>query len=442
MFEPAREASIDDIEWLAEELNEPLEVVQTVVSPALNLKCFGEYQPQACKPQPSLRFCPSCIAMGYHSNLHEERWLERCVFHDDTLRTANDPGSIGTSISRRQRLIKDLMANHCKPWPRASAVRFEPDHSESFKLFSEWIRTTRTTVSSISDSTIWSLDKETSAEAPSLANLIGQFHALNPLPARIRPYFVDFDENWRADLHRFPVHLKTEVTRVSGSLNFSRIYELFKQICMHAPLRRHFREMHVEALSTLEARHSTCGCAWGLAMTNPSYWLQVDPKGWPHWRLECPYEVAKRDLEIALGSGLELMSRRDAEHTKMQLFRLACELKDLGFIGFTPEANVSPDGHAYMYPQVWPCFEWAADEQLTGLLESIAEFEVLARTESTIRWLNSIENGNHPYHARPARTGISLHVTQESLTLIRWRRPVLTSTVRNSTINDGIDTVF
>lgn len=424
IFEPGRQPSIEDIEWLAEELNEPLDVVQTVVSPALNVRSFGACQPRTSKREASLRFCPSCMAVGYHSNLHEELWLERCIFHGDILRSASDQRGNGTIISRRQRLIKDVMANHSRPWPRALAFPVELEQSATFQLFFDWIRATRAIVGGISNSTIWRLDQETFSGEPTLEHLIGQFHALNPIPTGIRSYFVDFEDNWAADLHRFPVHLKSEVTRVSGSLNFSRIYELFKQICMQAPLWRPFRKMHAETLKILEARHRDCACAWGLASGSPRFWQQVDPQGWPHWCFECPYEVAKRDLEIALGSGFELMSRRDAEHSKMQLFRLARELKDLGFIGFTPDANISEDGYAYIYPQVWPCFEWAAGEQLTRLLETIAESEVLARSDSTIRWLNSIEGGSHPYRAHSARTDISLHVSEEALTLIRWHRPV------------------
>lgn len=75
-----------DVHRIAERIGEDESTVKTVVTAPIQLTpCPGSTIPQS-RIDGSLRYCEACAAAGYHSYLHEHRWLRCCPLHNSPLK--------------------------------------------------------------------------------------------------------------------------------------------------------------------------------------------------------------------------------------------------------------------------------------------------------------------------------------------------------------------
>lgn len=108
-----------DIEGLTRLLNEPSILVNSLplkkssLGPHLGTLCLSKYSSEFDFKE--LRFCPACLANGYHSNLHQLDWMDKCFIHGCSLKhESNDAPSL-TNLGIETRLIQPLYIRWFKP---------------------------------------------------------------------------------------------------------------------------------------------------------------------------------------------------------------------------------------------------------------------------------------------------------------------------------------
>lgn len=114
-------------------LGEPVSIANTMLlkkaipGPHLQAVYGSKYTPDF--NYKALRFCPACLAHGYHSNLHQMEWMAKCFIHGEPLKS--NLSASATSSHLTLRLIQPLYIYWFKPeklylaadriWPAAKS---------------------------------------------------------------------------------------------------------------------------------------------------------------------------------------------------------------------------------------------------------------------------------------------------------------------------------
>lgn len=413
-----------DIDRLATTLDEDLTTVQGVLGETINLGLGHDLSIVPEKVDDSVRYCERCASIGYHSYLHEYHWLARCPFHSTPLKVIHAPYKATTVQVRRYEALARLMQAACSYWPRTGSQSFEPKEYEGFRWLSSWASRVTQAATQFSHKKIWSSDDDRIfPPANGYGDKIGRLHALEPIPDAMKPLFSDVQEGWGADIRYFPMEARQEFARIA-TVGVRQLFSFFKKVAAYSSQPYCFIHETDLCRQQIQARHPECRCAWGRETINfgRHHWVRVHSEEWPHWNLICPFSAASEKLELAIGHRFEALSRRHREEEQLQLVNLSRELAVWGFAGYTPNANVSPEGLLYAYPQVWPCMEWIGTPWLNAVFDCAAQFEVQAVYESLSGWLDSIEAGDNPGIYEESHPSIRLSETEEGLVLVKWRR--------------------
>jgi hypothetical protein len=116
-----------NIEGLARLLDEPLALVHSLslkksrLGPHLGTLCLSKYNSEFNFRE--LRFCPACMASGYHSNLHQLEWIDKCFIHGCSLNHEYDHAPSLSNLGMETRLIQPLYIRWFKP----ERLRFKAD---------------------------------------------------------------------------------------------------------------------------------------------------------------------------------------------------------------------------------------------------------------------------------------------------------------------------
>ena len=275
----------------------------------------------------------------------------------------------------------------------------------------------------LSTGQIWYFGEEGySREDITLGQAIGRLRTITPMPETIEPLFLDIGELWLLNTRQFPLNIKTALAKLHPHISFKSLLLFYKKISSYSLSPPRFIAQCKAAQAAIKVLHgSKCQCCWGrMNLGWVNHWIQVDPNGWPHWTLICPYEAAGQELELGWGNGDFLLSDRKEEKETIQFILLSHHMHDAGLIEYTPTAQTSEEGYLYVFPQVWPCCEWINESPLTCLLNTIVELEVELIFSDLKLWLCDLDNGLGPDTRRNPSGCIRLSENAEGLLLIRW----------------------
>jgi len=413
-----------DLKRIAFLLNEDLRLVKTVFVPTVSLKQCGHYGlPWSEFNSQSVQYCKECAKQGYHSYLHEVKWLAKCPFHETDLNTCYPPRRVGTVDAQRMAALKHIMRSSFREWPNAIDGCFTIHEQGRFRRLAAWTRSVSDAATRSSHSEIWDSDEFPYNSAASLAQVIGQLRTFVPMPKVIKPLFTEIGETWHTEIRRFPLAAKSELARLKSRLRFGSIFDFYISVSARSANPPPYIKQLRAYQNAIRVRHGACHCRWGRMRDSWYYnWMQVAPDEWPHWACICPYDVALQDLERGWGRADLVLSDRKLRKELMFFMMRSRDMRDAGLISYTPDAHVTPDGCLCMYSQIWPCCEWAPDSPLTDLLNTVAEFEIESAFNGLITWLDNIEHGIDPRQCDDPINYARLSETEEGLLLINWTR--------------------
>lgn len=418
-FEMDRADEIDgaDVQRIADLLNEDLSTVKTIFYSSFMLGSLASQNNEL----DYIRFCGECVNRGYHSFLHQVSWLSKCPFHQTSLKVSIQNVKGSSKLAKRFSSLMLTMKAGCQSWPYASNEDLLLDGNEIFDCVLNWAKTANAARARLLQGFKWSFPMNGQYEGRSLTQSIGQLRSLEEIPQKIEHLFTTLGEPWLIDRRHFPLEVKNKLKFINLSQNFELLFDFFKFVGKYANKPGSFMEKLRAAQNAIRERHPLCQCGWGRRRDGFYYnWVHVHPDQWPHWCCKCPYEVAIEELELGWGRAEEILTSRKCEEQKLNFIRQSKHFFDAGFIGYTPDANVSAEGHLYMYPQTWPCCEWVDNSKLGELLNAIAEFEIEVAYLSLISWLNNVDDGENPGNRSDSSNCIYLCETEEGVTLFKW----------------------
>lgn len=423
-YEIGNERSLSgaDISRIASMLNEEVSLVQTVLAPSITFaNCGFSNLSRADSYSDAVRYCEKCAALGYHSYLHEAHWLAKCPLHHIDLKSYPSPNRSGPVFKRRIAAFKKLMKSSCKEWPRNVQEGQEIDIEEKLALVSNWMKRAVSASNRMAQGQFWYSVHGIGNSDLSCEQALGQLRTLEPMAKDIEPLFAPGSENWQVEIRRFSFQVKTELQRVKEYISFELLFDFYKKISAYSMPPPPFITKLRAGQDAIRERHAKCHCAWGrLDAGWHTHWVKADPDGWPHWGCVCPYTVALEELEQNWGRMDIALSKRKLEEERERIIRRSHEAFDAGLIGYAANANVSPKGYLYEYPQVWPCCEWLHQSALSELLNLAAELEIEAAMMGITSWLDNINAGACPDTRDDPPYCIRICETEEGVSLLKW----------------------
>lgn len=416
------------ISELSNLLREDLGTIQGVFAPSITLENFGVYKhkdPIYSVPL-KLSYCERCIALGYHSYLHELSWMKRCPFHDQPIKELliNGPAS----LTRRKRLIKKfttLMEKNAPQWPWLHREDFESLDQPILERLRQWLIDAKRQVDVLSEGEVWQSLATDSSDESRLSETIEQLHTLAPIPKLLAPYLLPVQGHWSVALIKFPKEARDDYERIVPGFGFGLILEIFIYIGAHSNNPPKFIEYLANVKHRINEIHSICKCEWWRAKANwgKHYWIRNSrgARGFYEVDAQCPYDVALDTLELGWGKASDIQWGPTADKHYCRMAKFIQELSALGIVGYTPDALVK-DGHFVYYPQVDPFCEWILNSPFSDLLNAAAELEIDATGSQLLEWIDAINSGEDPRTLSMSGQSIHLCRTEEGMTLIRWRR--------------------
>lgn len=415
--------SVAAINELTNALSEDLTTIQTVIGETLSLGGQHEFSFPPEKSIDMLRYCEQCASDGYHSYIHEYRWLALCPFHAIPLKTSHVVRGAGSVQVRRCKTLAKLMQDSCPHWPRSGIKEFVPEEHDGFRWLFEWTQRVTRLATRFAQKIIWSSEALSFYRAEGYGHKLGQLHALEPIPDAHKRLFTELQEGWGAEIAYFPIEAKQELARIQLRVEIFTVFQFYKRIAAYSSQAYEFNQEVDKCRTHFSDHHKECRCEWRRQVDGfNTWWFNVPPDGHRYWVKICPYEIAVEQLELAVGRRLEVLSRRHREEERTTLLRDSQLFVDLGLVGLTPEAQVSPYGYALSNHGLWPCLEWIGTPWLNIVLDQIAKFEVLATFDYLRNWLDTIDAGEHPSSYADSCPRVRLSETEEGLALVRWRR--------------------
>jgi hypothetical protein len=411
------------IDQLAFALGDDLATVQTVIGETLNLAGQHDFRLLPERISNTIRYCEQCAVDGYHSYIHEYPWLAICPFHETPLKTIFAERGTGSIQVRRCKTLTKVMQDTCEHWPKSGAKEFVPENHDGFNWLLNWTLRVTKVAARFSQNKIWASDNVSFLSAEGYGHKLGQLHALEPIPDTWKSLFTELQEGWGAEISYLPIEAKQEIVRIKKKVDISLLFLLYKRIAAYSSQAYGFNRQADICREHFTERHKDCYCEWRRQTDGfHTFWIKVRPDGYKYWNKVCAYEVANEKFELAVGRRLDALSRRGRENERLALLRESEPLVDLGLVGYTPDAHVSPYGYSYAVPVIWPCLEWIGTPWLNATLDQMAKFEVQSTFECLTNWLDSLAAGEHPDSYAELCPPIRLSETEESLVLVRWRR--------------------
>lgn len=407
---------------IANLLGEDLSIVQTVFAPTINLDRCGRYGlPVSDEHASTIRYCEECASVGYHSYLHEIHWLAKCPFHLTTLRNCPTTSVTGAIAGRRRSALKAVMQRYGRKWLRSGEEPFLLHEHEAFVRLGEWVTAANSAAKRFSAQEIWNSDQDHLGANCSMGQAVGRLRTLCPMPSLIEPLFFDIGEEFRIAVRRFPRNTRAALDALAAEIGFSAIFDFYKKVGARSARPPDFVVLRDEMQRAIQGRHGECHCCWGRTGHGwSSHWIRVHPDDWPHWACICPYEVAIEELIRRWGRSEEVLSRRIAEDEHFDFISRSHEMHEAGLIGYSQNAQLSPEGRLYSFPQSSPCCEWNDSSPLTELLSTAATFEVTTAGRNLNRWLDAIEAGTHPGVRKDFTSAVRLCHVEDELTMVHW----------------------
>jgi hypothetical protein len=401
-------------------LQEPLAIVDSVLSP---YECAADAFAKFCgneKQQAQIRYCPNCASEGYHSHFHTLSWLDRCPFDGAQLMTHSCYVGTDRSTNRIEALTQILQALW-PDWPGGvpdSAVKLR-HLAPLFMNFQRWVLDTNIVARNLTEMRFAPRENGHWIESGSCAHRVNQVRSLLPPPEEMIEYF-SATPAVSPDLVNLDAQTTSEVRELLKKYGFHELI-WFYRICRNSgPAGSASRDSLDNNLAALRSRHSSCRCRWGHSRSEG--WRSVHPDEWPHWDLKCPYEVACIFLEGHYGNFRCGQSGRSADKEFFRYIECAEKFASVGLVG---QCRAPDDRFSEMIQRCvrsWePWLKW------TGPLAEIFDAVLDAGQSSDLTWLHgwlsNVEAGAGPEASPFPYPAVGLIEHDGGMAILSWQKP-------------------
>ncbi len=407
----------EDVRRLAERICEDHSTVETMATEPIQLiPCPGSTIPQH-PVNGALRYCEACAAAGYHSYLHEHRWLYLCPLHRSPLKVLNVDYGSGSMFNRTGMLLAQVMTSACPRWPTANDA-FRPQEFAGVAWLAQWTRSASAKAIELTKHTVWSSQPAIFQDTPNVSKAIGQLHAIDPVPAAMQPLFEEFDDDWAVEVRHLSAAAR-EATAWIAANDFQALFWVYQRLTAYAESTHPVVAALDACRAALQARHAQCRCRWGRESpaNSAKQWVPTHPEDWPMCTLMCPNAAAREQLELAFGRCYELLSGRRQYEERVAVYAVASNYVAQGLIKFTDEQDMAAHDK-----EGWRNVTWVGNPGLNEMLEAITCTEIKLAQQALLGWLDSIDAGRHPARYTASCRGPHLCKTPDTLDLVAWSR--------------------
>lgn len=242
---PTREAtphgrSLLHLEWLARSRSAPLLAANLW---SRSLLSQSQRWGQALASDRALRYCPTCLSMGYQSSLCQVDGLDRCPQHNDLLldhcKNCNAPTPPYAVTA--EAFDEPLVCIHCRKayasiWASAdgSLFRSQVEDEGDYRLLSQWFGRVETLNIQWPDSVAWLADPRASAQAVKANKRIQMLGTLTNIVAWSRPTALRRSEVW---VGRWPLSSSAPQTHAGSGATRDEITRA--RVAIYKSIRRH-----------------------------------------------------------------------------------------------------------------------------------------------------------------------------------------------------------
>jgi hypothetical protein len=408
-----------DLTRLADSLSEDRTTLQSVIREPVKLTpCLGTLLPHDAADG-SLRYCEQCAAAGYHSYLHEYRWLARCPLHNTQLQVVWPSTRTGSSFVRTGNALAHVMSTACPEWPMAPPM-FQPDVFEGLAWLVHWVVSAAAKARQLTEQAIWSSETTIFRDSSDFRKAIGEMHALEPIQPTMAPMFVTFDRDCVRHVRHFSPAAAASVAQMAmGSLK--RLFSIYQRLAPYAEPPNLAAVALAACRDQLKARHLQCRCRWGRETLGwTTRWVPVHQEDWPLSMLTCPNAVACEALELAVGRRYEYLSSRREYEERLSLTTDACSVAKQGLATWEDETEMSDENLTYSTKDVWRSIHWVGNAGLNEVFEAVACAEIESVQQALLGWLDSIDAGRHPARYTSPGRKPQLCLAAEAMYLVTW----------------------
>lgn len=413
-----------DIQRISDLINEDLDIVQSVFYPSHLMHSFEVVVMRL--PNDSVgyvRYCRECVMHGYHSSFHDLVWLKKCPIHEIPLEVSCLFTNGKSKFEQRQACLREKMEKGGNFWPNLSQTVLDVGGNGNIECLLDWIKTASSARRRLFSPKKWNFATNSGYEYVTITQELGRLNSLVAIPAQVKHLFADLGDPWYVDIRSFNREVKDSFKKITNAESIEQLIDFFRFVGKYASKNGSFTDKLNAAQDMIRKKHLECHCKWGRIRSGFNVnWVSIYPEDRRHWGCQCPFEVALEELQLGWGRAENILSSRKIEQERREFIRQSKDFFDGGFIGFTPDANVSPDGQLYLYPQAWPCCEWVDQSRIGNLLNTIVEYEIEVTLEALLTWLDEIEHGKRPNQRVDHADCIYLIEKDEGIDLFIWKQ--------------------
>lgn len=406
---------------LARLLDEPLRVMRTVFATRLSLAdstLFAVEDPKETGRR-TLRYCPDCAAAGYHSQVHELRWLRSCPFHGTPIQIWSATKPHGSGIfARYVSDLTSLLRGMAPQWPAAPRPSVAPA-SPAFRHLLQWRIGVQHIAETLTVKHLWSSDSSAYSARDSIGTGVGRLHALHRVPAKILSCFADFEQDWTMRCTPIAPETAVALRKVLAYTDFDHLLWFYKRNSALSANPPDYLARLQRAQSHLESRHRRDGCAWRWSYDEG--WQRCAPGG-PHAHGKCPFEIALDELALGWGNVFPALSRQRAHEEWWCYVNAAERFEAQGLVVCADPARLSPFYRAAYTPAARAAADWTGHASLTALLNRVLEEEIDATEQALHRWIDAIAAGNPPTVRLDPPSSVNLLQGKDQVVLMNWSR--------------------
>lgn len=297
----------EQVHIIASLIDEPIAIVRTVVCKTAKNEKFRLME-EKLKIRNSLRYCESCVRLGYHGWVHEDMFIARCPIHGEYFQLIYSKKKGGANWDCTVSALGDLFREYCADWPGFVSGDFIRTSRRLFSCQRGYFEWKDAVASEIAKWTPLYTD---------YAYSIGDFgvNEIDVILGRLQ-WIRKLDNKFVDLLSARPLLLSPKLYRLSESLS-EELTSVLHKIRLEALLlslnisylleERRFVGVRNDNSSDYDDiithRSDTCECVWRRGRY--SQWTKVAPEDVRHYRgYICPYETARCDLELLWGNPL------------------------------------------------------------------------------------------------------------------------------------------
>ncbi|ABK12329.1 MULTISPECIES: hypothetical protein [Burkholderia] len=417
------ESPDEEIERLAATLGEPESTVSTVIRLGLGLNQCGTYGLDVGDGNEfTIRFCPECAELGYHSVFHEVVWLASCPFHASQLQVVHPPRHYGTILEGRIAALRNVMRTHCAKWPLVGNGPTDEGLGEVPSRILGWIGDVTEAAAQYSKKDIFIYHTSQIFECAPYAQKLGQLYSICPPADSVKPYLQSVNVEWESERQVFDDRIKHVVDDKRLNYLFRTMFDFFVQTGDLVPNPPPFVALYKRLVAPLRERHATCRCRWfGMPIGGDGiFWQECDPDATKYHDVRCPYEVALDELDVRWGQWTTVLKGRQAGQ---ELGRLICIVQDLlecDFVRLVKEHDPWAEPNFNRLQDTFAKYAWNLDDSTLDLLNTATEWQLSMEVEAVTAWLEHIDDSHRPDPWTLPSQCVRIQRDGSNLVLMRW----------------------